>query len=180
MDERRMVRISKYLAKHLRHNPERIGLTLDEGGWVKVAELLEAARSNGFPITPDELQHVVSANDKRRYVLEGERIRANQGHTVPVELGLEPVVPPAVLFHGTVGRNLPAIRQEGLRAMARHHVHLSPDRETAVRVGSRRGVAVVLVVDSAAMHKAGHEFYLSANGVWLTQAVPVGFLRFPG
>ncbi|GAA4076760.1 RNA 2'-phosphotransferase [Nonomuraea soli] len=180
MEEQRMVRISKYLAKHLRHEPERIGLTLDEGGWVTVDTLLEAAGAHGFPITRDELDHVVNTNDKRRYIITGERIRASQGHSVEVELGLEAVRPPAILYHGTVGRSLPAIRDEGLRAMSRHHVHLSPDRETAVRVGSRRGVAVVLVVDAGAMHAAGHPFYLSANGVWLTDLVPAEYLRFPG
>ncbi|SDQ34036.1 RNA 2'-phosphotransferase [Thermostaphylospora chromogena] len=179
MDERRMVRISKYLAKHLRHQPERIGITLDEGGWVDVDVLLAAAARHGFPISEDELVQVVTANDKRRYTLENGRIRADQGHSVPVELGLPAITPPPVLYHGTVGRNLAAIRAEGLRPMGRNHVHLSSDRETAARVGARRGVPVVLVVDAAAMHAAGHEFRRSVNGVWLTSAVPPGFLRFP-
>ncbi|MER7208721.1 RNA 2'-phosphotransferase [Streptosporangium sp. NPDC000239] len=180
MDERRTVRISKYLAKHLRHRPERIGITLDAGGWVEVDTLLTAAAAHGFPFSPAELEQVVADNDKRRYVIEDGRIRANQGHSVAVDLGLPVAEPPATLYHGTVARNLAAIRAEGLRPMNRHHVHLSPDRETATRVGSRRGVPVVLVVDAAAMRAAGHEFRISANGVWLTDHVPPSFLRLPG
>ncbi|WP_214104914.1 RNA 2'-phosphotransferase [Acrocarpospora catenulata] len=179
-DERRTVRISKYLSKHLRHQPDRIGITLDPQGWVAVPVLLAAAKAHGFPITPDELTEVVATNDKQRFVLQDGRIRANQGHTVQVDLGLEPVEPPAELFHGTVAAALPAIRTEGLRPMRRHHVHLSPDLETATRVGARRGKPIVLVVDTAAMHAAGHVFTRSANGVWLTDAVPPPYIRFPG
>lgn len=180
MDEQRTVKVSKYLAKHLRHQPERIGITLDANGWVAVDELLRATAANGFPITRDELDHVVAANDKRRFMIDGARIRANQGHTVEVDLGLPVADPPAHLYHGTVARSLDAIRAEGLRPMARHHVHLSPDRETATRVGARRGRPVVLSVEAGAMHRAGHVFHLSANGVWLTDGVPPQFLRFPG
>ncbi|MDF5754173.1 RNA 2'-phosphotransferase [Spongiactinospora sp. TRM90649] len=180
MDERRMVRISKYLAKHLRHEPERIGIGLDEQGWVGVETLLAASAANGFPIGREELEHVVAANDKRRYELRDGRIRAAQGHSVAVDLGLPAVAPPAVLYHGTVEVSVAAIRAEGLSRMSRGHVHLSADRETAVRVGSRRGRAVVLVVDAAAMHAAGHPFRVSANGVWLADHVPPEFIRFPG
>lgn len=180
MDERRLVRISKYLAKHLRHEPERIGIALDAHGWVRVDVLLEAAAAHGFPISRAELEQVVAGNDKRRYEIKGDRIRAGQGHTVPVDLGLQVVEPPAFLYHGTAARNLAVIRVEGLRPMARHHVHLSPDRETAFRVGARKGKPVVLVVDSGAMYAAGHEFRVSANGVWLADHVPASFIRFPG
>ncbi|MFF0446055.1 RNA 2'-phosphotransferase [Streptomyces sp. NPDC004609] len=177
-DERRTVRVSKYLSKHLRHQPERIGITLDENGWVEVDELIRAAAAHSFPFTRAELDHVVAVNDKRRFTVDGTRIRANQGHTVEVDLGLPPVEPPAYLYHGTVARNLDAIRADGLRPMARHHVHLSPDRETATRVGARRGRPVVLSVESGAMHRAGHVFRVSANGVWLADSVPPQFLRF--
>ncbi|MFF1393193.1 RNA 2'-phosphotransferase [Streptomyces sp. NPDC058287] len=180
MDERRTVKVSKYLSKHLRHQPERIGLTLDEGGWVEIGTLLAAAAAHGFRITRDELDHVVAANDKRRFAIEGSRIRASQGHTVDVDLGLPPATPPAYLYHGTVAAALDAIRAEGLRPMHRHDVHLSPDRETATRVGARRGRPVVLSVDAGAMHRDGHTFRVSANGVWLTAAVPPRYLRFPG
>ncbi|MFF3832503.1 RNA 2'-phosphotransferase [Streptomyces sp. NPDC002458] len=177
MDERRTVTVSKYLSKHLRHEPDRIGISLDEHGWVAVDELLRACARHGFTLTRDDLDHVVAVNDKQRFTLDGDRIRANQGHSVTVDLGLPPVEPPAYLYHGTVARVLDAIRAEGLRPMDRHHVHLSPDRETAVRVGARRGTPVVLAVDAGAMHRAGHLFHVSANGVWLTDAVPPAFLR---
>ncbi|MFC9888277.1 RNA 2'-phosphotransferase [Streptomyces pilosus] len=179
MDERRTVKVSKYLSRHLRHQPERIGLTLDEGGWTEIEALIAAATAHGFPFTRDELDHVVATNDKRRFAVEGTRIRASQGHSVDVDLGLPAAVPPPYLYHGTVARNLEAIRAEGLRPMDRHAVHLSADRETATRVGARRGRPVVLSVDTGAMDRDGHVFHLSENGVWLTRAVPSRYLRFP-
>ncbi|MEU4463171.1 RNA 2'-phosphotransferase [Streptomyces sp. NPDC024017] len=178
MDERRTVKVSKYLSKHLRHQPERIGLTLDEAGWVEIDTLITAAATHGFRFTRDELDRVVATNDKRRFAIEGTRIRASQGHSVEVDLGLSPAAPPAFLYHGTIAGHLDAIRAEGLRPMNRHAVHLSPDRETATRVGARRGRPVVLAVDAGAMHRDGHVFQVSANGVWLTQAVPARYLRF--
>ncbi|MGC5034497.1 RNA 2'-phosphotransferase [Streptomyces sp. DT190] len=179
MDERRTVKVSKYLSKHLRHQPERIGLTLDAAGWVEIDTLIAAAAAHGFRFTRDELDHVVAANDKRRFAVDGTRIRASQGHSVEVDLGLPSASPPARLYHGTVARHLDAIRAEGLRPMSRHAVHLSPDRDTATRVGARRGRPVVLTVDADAMHRDGHVFHVSANGVWLTQAVPPRYLRLP-
>ncbi|MEU6365060.1 RNA 2'-phosphotransferase [Streptomyces sp. NPDC046931] len=179
-DERRTVKVSKYLSKHLRHQPERIGLTLDERGWVEIEALLAAAAAHGFRITRAELDRVVAANDKKRFAIEGTRIRASQGHSIDVDLGLPPATPPAYLYHGTVARHLDAILAEGLKPMSRHDVHLSPDRETATRVGARRGRPVVLTVDAAAMHRDGHVFHVSANGVWLTKAVPPRYLRSPG
>ncbi|MER6978906.1 RNA 2'-phosphotransferase [Streptomyces carpinensis] len=179
MDERRTVKVSKYLSRHLRHQPGRIGLTLDEGGWVGIDALIEAAAAHGFRFTREELDHVVAANDKQRFAIEGDRIRASQGHTIDVDLGLPAAIPPPYLYHGTVARNLEAIHAEGLLPMNRHDVHLSPDRETATRVGARRGRPVVLAVDASAMHRDGHVFHVSANGVWLTKAVPPRYLRFP-
>ncbi|MFI0090657.1 RNA 2'-phosphotransferase [Streptomyces bobili] len=180
MDERRTVKVSKYLSKHLRHQPERIGLTPDEAGWVEIETLITAAADHGFPFTRDELDHVIAANDKKRFAVEGTRIRASQGHSIDVDLGLpEAPPPPPYLYHGTVARHLDAIRDEGLRPMNRHDVHLSADRETATRVGARRGRPVVLSVDAGAMHRDGHVFHVSANGVWLTKAVPPRYLRFP-
>jgi putative RNA 2'-phosphotransferase len=179
MDERRTVKVSKYLSKHLRHQPERIGLSLDGGGWVEIDVLIAAAAAHGFRFTREELDHVVATNDKRRFAIDGTRIRASQGHSIEVDLGLPSAPPPPYLYHGTVAGNLEAIRAEGLRPMNRHDVHLSPDRETATRVGARRGRPVVLAVDAAAMHRDGHVFHVSANGVWLTKAVPPEYLRFP-
>jgi putative RNA 2'-phosphotransferase len=136
-----------------------------------------AGRRRGAPVPHDAKR--VATNDKQRFAIDGDRIRANQGHTVDVDLGLPVAEPPGYLFHGSVVRHVATIRAEGLRPMDRHHVHLSPDRETATRVGARRGKPVVLSVDAGAMHRAGHVFRVSANGVWLVDAVPPEFLRFP-
>jgi putative RNA 2'-phosphotransferase len=177
----RVVRVSKYLSRHLRHRPDAIGLTLDEGGWVDVTALLSACAAAGFPITRAELQHVVTTNDKQRFGFDatGRRIRANQGHSVPVDLGLAVADPPPVLYHGTVARALPSIRAGGLRPMSRHDVHLSPDIDTATRVAARRGQPVILTIDAAAMAATGHTFRRSTNGVWLVHAVPAEFITFP-
>ncbi|WP_431877022.1 RNA 2'-phosphotransferase [Amycolatopsis sacchari] len=179
MDNRQLVKLSKRLARHLRHSPETLGITLGPGGWVEVKALLAALRRDGVGVTRADLEEVVAGNDKQRFAFDGsgERIRANQGHSVEIDLGLPAATPPDVLFHGTVERFLSAIFREGLRPMNRHDVHLSPDRETAVRVGSRRGKPVVLEVEARAMSREGHEFRVSANGVWLTAAVPPEFLR---
>jgi putative RNA 2'-phosphotransferase len=170
----RGVRVSRFLARHLRHSPERIGLALDPAGWADVEALLAAAARAGFPISRAELDAAVAEPVKRRYRYseDGRRIRAVQGHSVPVALGYSPAAPPAVLFHGTHPGALDRILREGLRPMRRHHVHLSPDVETARRVGARRGRPVVLRVDAAGMAAAGTEFFRADNGVWLTAAVP--------
>jgi putative RNA 2'-phosphotransferase len=179
MDSKQLVRISKYLSKHLRHEPEALGLTLAEGGWVEVAELLAACARARFPITRAQLEEVVATSDKKRFAFDasGARIRANQGHSVEVDLQLEPVEPPAVLYHGTAERNRDAILTGGLQKMSRHHVHLSGDVETAVKVGQRHGKPMVLAVDAAAMRKDGHIFFRSDNGVWLVDSVPPHYLR---
>jgi putative RNA 2'-phosphotransferase len=170
----RATRVSKFLALHLRHAPEKLGLQLGEGGWVPVDELLRAADRAGFPISRDELDAAVSEPVKRRYAYDasGARIRAVQGHSVPVELGYAPSEPPAELFHGTHPGAVEAILAEGLRPMRRRHVHLSPDVETARVVGARRGKPVILRVDAAAMAAGGAEFFRADNGVWLVSAVP--------
>lgn len=178
MEEARLVKISKYLSKHLRHQPERLGLAIAPGGWVDVEQLLDRCRRANFPVTRAELDEVVVRNDKRRYSFDSTRklIRANQGHTIVVDLQLTATEPPAVLYHGTGSAALPLIMESGLRKMSRHHVHLSTDFETARRVGARHGKPVVLALDAAAMFQAGHQFYVSANGVWLVDQVPVIFL----
>ena len=178
MTEKRRISVSKYLAKYLRHAPADLGLTLRPGGWVPVDDLLAAASAHGFPIAYDELVECVETNDKRRYSFDetGDLVRANQGHSVEVDLQLEGREPPSVLYHGTVDRFLPSIQADGLNKGRRHHVHLSADRETARKVGARRGRPVVLTVDAARMHGDGHAFFRSANGVWLTDRVPPGYL----
>jgi putative RNA 2'-phosphotransferase len=177
-----LVRLSKFLSLVLRHEPERIGINLDPEGWVAVEDLLAAAARAGKPISREQLDLVVATNDKKRFAFspDGARIRASQGHSVEVDLGLPPVVPPERLFHGTATRFLDSIRAEGLRPQSRQHVHLSPDEETAVKVGQRHGKPVVLVVFAGAMHHEGHLFFRSENGVWLTAEVPVRYLEVPG
>ncbi|MFC0545237.1 RNA 2'-phosphotransferase [Kutzneria chonburiensis] len=173
MNEKDTIRLSKRLSRHLRHAPEEIGIQLSADGWTDVAALLGAMR-----ITREQLDHVVATNDKRRFAFDetGARIRASQGHTVPVQLDLPVTTPPDTLYHGTVAKFLDDIMAEGLRPMTRHDVHLSPDIPTAIKVGSRRGKPVVLAVDAGRMHADGHVFRLSANGVWLTEHVPAGYL----
>ena len=174
------VRTSKFLSLVLRHRPELIGISLDPAGWVSVNELLRACRAHGRAITPDELRDLVATSDKQRFAFseDGERIRANQGHSVAVELGYSPAAPPDTLYHGTVGKFLPSIREGGLKKGDRHHVHLSPDEETARKVGQRRGKPVILKVESGRMHREGHQFFLSTNGVWLIEHVPPEYLIF--
>lgn len=178
MNDKQRKHASKFLSKHLRHDPAGIGLTLEEGGWVPVTALLDGCRKAGLALSPTELAEIVASSDKQRFAFDdtGNRIRANQGHSVEVDLQLEPVPPPAILFHGTGHPTAPTILAEGLRKMARHHVHLSPDAETATRVGARHGRPVILLVDAAGMAAAGHQFYVSANGVWLTDEVPPAYL----
>lgn len=175
---RRAVTVSKFLARHLRHAPERIGLELDESGWADVEALLEASARAGFPIARAELDAAVHAPGKRRYVYgdRGRRIRAAQGHSIDVDLGYAPVAPPPVLFHGTHAGALGAILAEGLRPMSRRHVHLSADVDGAEQVGRRRGRPVILAVDAARLHADGRPFWRADNGVWLTGPVPPGFL----
>ncbi|ONI72803.1 RNA 2'-phosphotransferase [Actinosynnema sp. ALI-1.44] len=172
-----VVRVSKFLSRHLRHRPEDIGLSLDEGGWVDIEELLAACARRGGVLSREDLEFVVASNDKQRFAVDGNRIRANQGHSVVVDLGLTAQRPPDVLYHGTVADSLERIRAEGLKPMARNDVHLSSDVDTAERVGARRGKPVVLVVQAKAMHEAGHEFRLAENGVWLVAEVPPRFLQ---
>jgi putative RNA 2'-phosphotransferase len=179
--DKKLVRISKFLSLVLRHKPETIGLSLDRGGWARVDELIAAANRAGMPLDQASLQQVVEQNDKQRFAFsdDGLRIRASQGHSLPVDLGLKPLVPPQLLYHGTATRFLNSIRRQGLVPRGRTHVHLSPDEPTAVRVGERHGKPVVLRVQAGRMHRDGFRFYLSANGVWLTQKVPVEYLVFP-
>ena len=179
MEAINLVRIGKYLSKHLRHEPERLGLQLEPGGWVSVDALLAACAADRFPITRDELYEVVRNNDKQRFSFDPShtRIRASQGHSTKVDLQFEPATPPAILYHGTPSGNVEVILREGLRKMSRHHVHLSATVATAEVVGKRRGRPVVLVVDAEAMRRDGFVFYCSANGVWLTDHVPPKYLR---
>jgi putative RNA 2'-phosphotransferase len=178
MNPERVKKTSKYLSRHLRHQPGRLGLALEPGGWVRVDDLLRACRRASFSLTLDELREVVERNDKQRFSFDptGTRIRANQGHSVEIDLQLEPAAPPDVLFHGTARGSLDTILRQGLRSMGRHDVHLSTDVRTATRVGARHGPPVVLEVAAGRMAADGFEFRVTANGVWLTGEVPPGYL----
>jgi putative RNA 2'-phosphotransferase len=179
MEQTRLVKISKYLSKHLRHTPERLGLTLVTGGWVSMDELLSACAVQQFSITRAELEEVVATSDKQRFSFDETRtrIRANQGHSVDVDLELQPQIPPDVLYHGTGEQSVPAILQSGLLKLSRHHVHLSKDVETARKVGMRHGRPAILAITATAMQQAGFTFYCSDNGVWLVDEVPPQYLK---
>ena len=174
---RDLIRISKFLSLVLRHKPETIGLALDSQGWVEVDELLRAANAHGRSITREQFDAAVATNDKKRFVVVDGRVRASQGHSLKVELDLEPLTPPEVLYHGTATRFLESILEQGLKSMSRQHVHLSAEHSTAVTVGRRHGKAVVLQVLSAKMAADGFLFYRSLNGVWLTERVPPNYLQ---
>jgi putative RNA 2'-phosphotransferase len=182
MNEKETTRISKFLSLVLRHQPQLIGITLNEQGWVSVDELLQQAKKHGQLITPETLNHVVDTNAKKRFAFSAnkQQIRASQGHSVEVELSYEPQVPPEVLYHGTGSQSVESILKTGLERRNRQHVHLSADTDTAIKVGSRHGKPVVLSVLAGEMNKNGFVFYLSANGVWLTDEVPAVFLRLEG
>lgn len=178
MDERDKVKISKFLSLILRHQPEKFGLEMERGGWVNVADLLAACAKSGNALTRAELESVVAENDKKRFSFDetGARIRASQGHSVRVEIEFEGKTPPEILYHGTAQRNVEAILKDGLRKMRRHHVHLSADAETARKVGARYGKPVIFEIDTIGMQAENFKFYISANGVWLTDEVLPKFL----
>ena len=176
-----LVRHSRFLSRVLRHAPDSIGLSLDDAGWADVDILIDRARAHGVELDRALLDEIVETNDKRRYAFDpsGRRIRASQGHSVDVDLGLVPVEPPERLYHGTATRFLQSILRDGLRRGRRRHVHLSTDVETARRVGARHGMPAILGVQAHAMHVGGHVFLRADNGVWLVDTVPKAFLEYP-
>ncbi|MEU6564694.1 RNA 2'-phosphotransferase [Nocardia nova] len=179
MNDRDMVQLSKRLAKWLRHDPRAIGLEPDAAGWVAVDALLRRANAAGTTITRAELDVVVARNNKQRYEFddEGARIRARQGHSIPVDLGYATAQPPPILFHGTAAHLVEVSLAEGLRPMRRHAVHLSADADIARAVGGRHGRPVVFEVAAGAMTADGQRFQRTGNGVWLTDTVPPRHLR---
>jgi putative RNA 2'-phosphotransferase len=181
MTEKENTRISKYLSLVLRHAPEAAGITLDDNGWTDVGTLLKQLTHNGYHVSPEALDHVVTTNSKQRFIYSEDRmrIRANQGHSVDVDLAYTVSEPPPVLYHGTAEAFLSSILATGLDKRSRHHVHLSADDKTARSVGQRHGKPVVLVVDAARMQAEGYTFFCSANGVWLTDHVPVVYIQYP-
>jgi len=177
----RDVTTSKFLSLVLRHRPDQIGIELDESGWTDVQVLLQACAEHGQPITRDDLERIVSTSDKQRFAFNDDRmrIRANQGHSVQVELGYEPAAPPPTLYHGTTQKFVDAIRREGLKKGSRHHVHLSETIQPASAVGTRHGKLVLLEVRAGQMHRDGYRFFKTPNNVWLTDSVPPEYLIFP-
>jgi len=171
--------MSKFLSLVLRHKPDLIGLNLDSEGWCLVEELIEKVNEYGKKLDRSKLDYIVVDDQKKRYSYSDDKkyIRANQGHSIDVSLNLKAIVPPAILYHGTKSSSFISISKTGIKKMNRHHVHLSVDVDTAQKVGSRRGTAVILLVDALKMHKDGYEFYCSENGVWLTDYVPVEYIK---
>lgn len=170
--------ISKFMSLVLRHRPEEIGLQLDENGWANVQELIEKMNAKGAAATVEIINTVVETNDKKRFAFNEDKtmIRANQGHSIEVELNLTEQIPPDVLYHGTATKFLESILETGLQKQSRQHVHLSTTIETAKSVGGRHGKPVILTIDAKAMHGAGYKFFISENNVWLTDAVPVQYI----
>jgi putative RNA 2'-phosphotransferase len=179
MTTKDITRVSKFLSLVLRHQPQEIGIVLDDAGWVPVRELLDRCNAHRVRLTLADLEEVVATNSKKRFAFSEDRlrIRANQGHSVGVDLGYPPIAPPPVLYHGTHERAVDSIRVEGIHKGNRHHVHLTALPATAVVVGERRGTAVVLSVAAIDMHRDGHLFYKSDNDVWLTEHVPARYIR---
>lgn len=172
--------ISKFLSYVLRHNPDKLGITLDENGWTSVAVLLEKINVEPYSLSMSALEDVVATNNKKRFAFNEDKtmIRASQGHSVNIDLGIQPKEPPSYLYHGTVEKFITSIQDKGLIKGTRQHVHLSADKETAINVGSRRGKPIILTVRSGEMHAQNHAFYQSENGVWLTEEVPTEFIEF--
>lgn len=172
-------KISKFLSLILRHQPKRIDLVLDKNGWAHVDELMSKAKNKSIDLTLEKLKTVVENNDKKRFIFSADfkKIRANQGHSVNVDLEFQEVKPPAILYHGTATRNLRSIKTKGLLKGKRHHVHLSADPETAKKVGMRYGKPVVLEIDTGQMQKDGLKFFRSKNGVWLTEYVSPEYIK---
>jgi putative RNA 2'-phosphotransferase len=175
MSKKNIKKISKFLSLILRHEPQIIGLILDKNGWAEIDEIIE--KSSELVLTRELINEVVIQNEKQRFTIEGDKIRANQGHSIDVDLEFKAVTPPDMLYHGTAIRFLESIMKTGLSKQQRQYVHLSEALETAINVGKRHGKVVVLEVDARKMFEEGYEFYLSENGVWLTDVVPLEFLK---
>jgi putative RNA 2'-phosphotransferase len=181
MQRERAIRISKFLSLVLRHEPSAAGIALDSEGWVGIHDLLAGMARRGLQIDRTELDEVVRTSDKHRFAISSDhlRIRANQGHSVAVNLGLQPIAPPDALYHGTVGRSVSSIMQTGLEKGARQYVHLSEDVQTATRGGARRGRPIILKIAAGEMYAAGFCFLRSENGLWLTEHVPPQYISGP-
>ena len=170
--------VSKFISLILRHKPETIGIVLDEHGWADVDDLITGI-SRTYPLTKEELEEIVRTDEKQRYSFNESHtlIRANQGHSIPVDVELEEMTPPTYLYHGTGEKYVSAINEQGLIPKSRLYVHLSEDYDTAVKVGTRHGKAMVYRIDAKRMGDDGFTFYRSINCVWLVKNVPVKFMK---
>ncbi len=181
MERDKYKKTSVFLSLVLRHNPEAAGIRIDGHGWADVSELIEGVNQTGRRINQEILEEIVRTDEKGRYSFNEDKtkIRANQGHSISVDVELKKTAPPQVLYHGTATRFLGSIleKKEGLKPAGRLYVHLSKDYPTAVNVGARHGIPAVLEVESGQMEKDGYSFYLSENGVWLTKKVPCQYLK---
>lgn len=181
MNEKQTKKISKFLSLILRHKPESVGVQLDANGWTDIDTLLQKMNQSGTQINRNQLDHVVATNNKKRFAVSpcNSKIRANQGHSVDVDLAYRAASPPDQLFHGTPEHVLPLIRRSGLKKMQRHHVHMNAAADPCVHVAARYGKPVVLEINAKQMHGDGYEFFISDNDVWLTDHVPPQYIRFP-
>ena len=172
--------ISKFMSLVLRHQPEKINVVLDENGWTDVAIFLSQMNTKGFSVDMKKLEEIISTNEKQRFALNDtkDRIRANQGHSVEIDLGLSPTEPPQILYHGTSQNAISSIKEQGITKQNRQHVHLSAQIETAINVGSRHGKVVVLTIKALEMHQNGEIFYISDNGVWLADIIETKYIDF--
>lgn len=173
------IKVSRTIAHALRHKPEQYNLTLNVNGWVEIAALADALTSHfKSTVTVEQISEIVETDSKQRYTVRGSEIRAAQGHSFPVELGMEALIPPVVLFHGTTTATIPLIKESGLLSMSRQFVHLSASSQTAEEVGTRHGTPVILTIRAQEAQKAGVSFFQSANGVWLVEKLAPEFIEF--
>jgi len=179
MNEKEKIKASRFLSFILRHKPDAINIVLDNNGWASVQELLANMQNTKYKITFGQLKDIVDTDDKKRYSFNDDftKIRASQGHSVEIDLNLAPVIPPDVLYHGTAVNNVDVIKKQGLQKMSRQYVHLSKDEETAKTVGARHGYPIILIINAKDMYDDGYSFYLSDNGVWLTDNIPAKYIK---
>lgn len=178
-NDKQLIRISKFLSLVLRHQPEKIGIELDQNGWTDVGELLEKANNHGIKFDKETLNHIVETNAKKRFAFNDtfDKIRASQGHSLEIELGYISQKPPEILYHGTSEKSVQSILGTGIEKRSRQYVHLSSDVETAVKVGQRHGKPFVFKVLAEQMYNDNFQFFISDNGVWLTDNVPTKYLK---
>lgn len=179
INDKQLIQISKFLSLILRHQPETIGIQLDQNGWTDVQILLERANNYGIRFDREILNHIVATNSKKRFAFSetSDMIRASQGHSIEIELGYTNQIPPEILYHGTGEKSVQSILETGLERRGRQHTHLSSDIETAIKVGQRHGKPFIFKVLAKQMYNDNFQFFISDNGVWLTDNVPTKYLK---